>query len=292
MDHPHAPRGRDLNQSETRNVSIFSANFFLVSHAGNGSAHTDSVRFCHFGFNRPNTAEWWKLPNFVSGVHWQNLGFVLSFSSSATLYIYACKESPVMNGHYVLRGCRAGQRHAVGVHDITPTDLLGVWSKWVTGLPGDTMIKCVMEVLSNTLVNLKELSVCNKFVLKLDGIKHIHTRRTHACAHAHTHALTHARTHSLTLALTHAHTHAHTPAHTHRHPHTRTYWLILLRGKDWLKGKKNYTHNRRETTVESPIVFSSKRHFGVRENPHAHYTVSQTFFLLLPKLPGFLLFKK
>ena len=54
---PHAVV--DFNQSETRNVAIFSADFF-VSHAGitnNGSAHTDSVRFCRFGFNRP-TAKW------------------------------------------------------------------------------------------------------------------------------------------------------------------------------------------------------------------------------------------
>ena len=59
---PHAVV--DFNQSETRNVAIFSADFVVfvvVSHAcitNNGSAHTDSVRFCRFGFNRHNTAKW------------------------------------------------------------------------------------------------------------------------------------------------------------------------------------------------------------------------------------------
>ena len=61
-NHPAKPDGRpgagpihtphavaDLNQSETRNVAICSADFCLTRwYHKQGSAHTDSVRFCRF----------------------------------------------------------------------------------------------------------------------------------------------------------------------------------------------------------------------------------------------------
>ena len=60
--HPQAPRDRrsPISTNQRREMLQFLARIF-VSHAGitnNGSAHTDSERFCRFWFNRPNTAKW------------------------------------------------------------------------------------------------------------------------------------------------------------------------------------------------------------------------------------------
>ena len=58
--HPQATRGRRSQPIRDAKCCYFQRGFF-VSRAGitnNGLAHTDSVRFCRFGFNRPNTAKW------------------------------------------------------------------------------------------------------------------------------------------------------------------------------------------------------------------------------------------
>ena len=95
------PRWSPISTNRRREMLLFLARI-LVSHAGipnNGSAHTDSLRFCRFWFNRPipNTAKWLygclqgnRLRTISSSNlyrhHWQNLGFVLSsFSSSVIL---------------------------------------------------------------------------------------------------------------------------------------------------------------------------------------------------------------
>ena len=99
MDPPTGPMRSPISANQRPEMLLFLARIF-VSHAGitnNGSAHTDSVRFCPFGFNRHNTAKWLygclqgnRLRTISSSNlyrhHWQNLGFVLSsFSSSVIL---------------------------------------------------------------------------------------------------------------------------------------------------------------------------------------------------------------
>ena len=54
------PMRSPFSTNQTQNVAVFST-YFFVSHTGitnNSSAHTDSVRFYCFWFNRPNTAKW------------------------------------------------------------------------------------------------------------------------------------------------------------------------------------------------------------------------------------------
>ena len=102
LTHPQSPCGR-WSQPIRREMLLFLAQIF-GSHAGitnNGSAHTDSMWFCRFWFNRP-TAKWFygclqgnQLRTISSSNlwiklqhHWQNLGFVLSsFSSSVTFFL-------------------------------------------------------------------------------------------------------------------------------------------------------------------------------------------------------------
>ena len=101
LTHPQSPRGRRSQPIRYAKCCYFLAQIF-GSHAGitnNGSAHTASVQFCRFGFNRPRV-KW--LYGCLQGNqlrtishsnlriklrhHWQNLGFILSsFSSSVTL---------------------------------------------------------------------------------------------------------------------------------------------------------------------------------------------------------------
>ena len=101
MDPSTEPTRSPISTNQTREMLLFLAQFF-GSHAGitnNGSAHTDSVWFCCFWFNRP-TVKWLygclqcnQLITISSSNlriklrhHWQNLGCVLfSFSSSFTL---------------------------------------------------------------------------------------------------------------------------------------------------------------------------------------------------------------
>ena len=59
MNPSTGPTRSQISTNHRREMLLFLAQVF-VSHAGitnNGSAHTDSVRFCHFWFNRPNTAK-------------------------------------------------------------------------------------------------------------------------------------------------------------------------------------------------------------------------------------------
>ena len=60
MDPSTCPMRSPMSINQRREMLLFLAQIF-VSHAGitnNGLAHTDSVLFCHFWFNRPNTAKW------------------------------------------------------------------------------------------------------------------------------------------------------------------------------------------------------------------------------------------
>ena len=63
MDPSTRPATRSpISTNERREMLLFLARSF-VPHAGitnNGSAHTDSVRFCRFGFSLANTAKWFK----------------------------------------------------------------------------------------------------------------------------------------------------------------------------------------------------------------------------------------
>ena len=101
MDPSTEPTRSPISTNQRREMLLFLARIF-GSHAGitnNGSAHTDSVRFCRFWFSRPRV-KW--LYGCLQGNrlrtisnsnlriklrhHWQNLGFVLSsFSPSVTL---------------------------------------------------------------------------------------------------------------------------------------------------------------------------------------------------------------
>ena len=101
IDPSTEPTRSPISTNQRREMLLFLARIF-GSRAGitnNGSAHTDSVQFCRFWFNRP-TAKWLygclhgnRLRTISSSNlriklrhHWQNLGFVLSsFSSSVTL---------------------------------------------------------------------------------------------------------------------------------------------------------------------------------------------------------------
>ena len=59
MDPSTEPTRSPISTNQRREMLLFLARIF-GSHAGitnNGSAHTDSVRFCRFWFNRP-TAKW------------------------------------------------------------------------------------------------------------------------------------------------------------------------------------------------------------------------------------------
>ena len=54
MDPSTGPTRSPISTNQRREMLIFLARIF-VSHAGitnNGSAHTDTVKFCRFGFNR------------------------------------------------------------------------------------------------------------------------------------------------------------------------------------------------------------------------------------------------
>ena len=60
MDPSTCPTRSLISTNQRREMLLFLSRIFFVSHAGitnNGLAHTDSVRFCRFWFNRP-TAKW------------------------------------------------------------------------------------------------------------------------------------------------------------------------------------------------------------------------------------------
>ena len=102
MDPSTQPTRSPISTNQRCEMLLFLAQIF-VSHAGitkNDSAHTDSVRFCRFWFNR-STVKWLygclqvnQLRTISSSNlriklrhHWQNLGFVLS--SSVTLLSFS-----------------------------------------------------------------------------------------------------------------------------------------------------------------------------------------------------------